>query len=44
MEKYAPLCELKMQSKIEGIDIGFEQVVAEQKQEYKERMHLRAIT
>ena len=34
IEKYAPLYELKMQSKVEGIDVGFEQVVAEAKQEY----------
>ena len=33
-DKYAPLYELKMQSKIEGIDIGLEQAVAEHKQRY----------
>jgi len=43
VEKYVPLYELKMHSKIEGIEIGFEQVVTEQKREYKERIYLKAI-
>jgi hypothetical protein len=30
-DKYAPLHDLKMTSKIEGIDIGFEQVAVEHK-------------
>ena len=34
-EKYAPLHELKMQSKIEGIEIGLEQTAIEQKIEYQ---------
>ena len=34
-DKYAPLHELKMQSKIEGIEVGFEQAAAEYKREYQ---------
>ena len=36
IEKYAPLHELKMQSKIEGIDIGLEQVALEHKRIHNE--------
>ena len=33
-DKYAPLYELKMQSKIEGIEIGLEQTAIEHKREH----------
>lgn len=44
-DKYAPLHELKMQSKIEGIDIGFEQAAVEHKRDHvavQNRLRLQA--
>ena len=34
LDNYVPLYELKMQSKIEGVDIGLKLAVAENKQDY----------
>ena len=35
IDKYAPLHELKMQSRIEGIDVGLEQAAIEHKRAYQ---------
>ena len=34
IDKYAPLYELKMQSRVEGIDVGLEQAAIEHKRAY----------